>query len=83
MTVKFNSIFFMYKGYEILVASNECTTDRPNFRQVGIVWDKDTFEHLDEFDDNADTLIDALDNARELIDYHIDLNETLPIKKYL
>ncbi len=80
MTVRFNRICFMHRGYEISVDSNECT-DRPNFRQVGIVWDKDTYEHLDEFDDNADTLIDALDNARELIDWHIDLNETLPIKK--
>jgi hypothetical protein len=80
MTVKFNRICFIHKGYEILVDSNEYT-DRPNYRQVGIVWSENNIEHLDDFDDNADTLIDALDNARELIDWHIDLNETLPIKK--
>jgi len=80
MTVKFNRICFMHRGYEISVASVE-DTHRPNFRQVGIVWSENNIERLDDFDDNADTLIDALDNARELIDWHIDSNEMQRVKK--
>tara|TARA_R110002094_G_scaffold144225_1_gene133964 strand:+ start:475 stop:708 length:234 start_codon:yes stop_codon:yes gene_type:complete len=72
-----------YKGHSINITNN-IDENRPNFRRVTIFLDDDDYEevqHVDKFDMNIDSLIETLNKAKELIDWYINANEMLHIKK--
>ena len=83
MSVNFNSVSLTYKGHSINITNN-IDENRPDFRRVTIFLDDGDYEevqHVDEFDMNIDSLIETLNKAKELIDWYINANEMLHIKK--
>ena len=81
--IDFNNVSLTYKGHSINITNN-IDENRPNFRRVTIFLDDDDYEevqHVDKFDMNIDSLIETLNKAKELIDWYINANEMLHIKK--
>tara|TARA_R100001369_G_scaffold11468_1_gene24964 strand:+ start:1742 stop:1999 length:258 start_codon:yes stop_codon:yes gene_type:complete len=84
MSVNFNSVSLTYNGHDINITNIIDEGHPPDFRRVTIFLDDGDYEevqHVDEFDMNIDSLIEALHKAKELIDWHIDANEMLNKKK--
>tara|TARA_R110000850_G_scaffold274387_1_gene411823 strand:- start:1866 stop:2117 length:252 start_codon:yes stop_codon:yes gene_type:complete len=81
--IDFNNVSLTYKGHSINITNN-IDENRPNFRRVTIFLDDGDYEevqHVDKFDMNIDSLIETLNKAKELIDWYINANEMLHIKK--
>ena len=81
--IDFNNVSLTYKGHSINITNN-IDENRPNFRRVTIFLDDGDYEevqHVDKFDMNIDSLMETLNKAKELIDWYINANEMLHIKK--
>ena len=73
MSVKFNYINLTYKGHNIAITYNLYPDYRnmPDFKRVTIVLDEGDVEevvHVANFDDSLESLIEALDIAKVMID---------------
>jgi len=71
--IDFNSVSLTYKGHNINITNN-IDENRSNFRRVTIFLNDGEFEeiqHVDVFDMDVDDLIEVLNSAKDLIDWHI------------
>ena len=69
----FNNLRFNYKGYDISVADH----DNHTIQEVAIVWNENNIEGVAPFNYDVDSLIHALNKAKELIDWKRDSEEML------
>ena len=67
--IDFNNITFNYKGYDISVCNHiDKLNDRITDKEVAIWWDEKDLEVVDYFNSDVDSLTNALNKAKELID---------------